>query len=259
MTYCVRIGIAVMWSTGLEKKPCTWPAWRSIVTTPVDARRLEHARPRGGPRSARAAPTSCPGASSRTTGVTAMMRCAEACLAACDHQQQLHQRVVRRHALALGAADRLDDEQVGAADRLRVAAVHLAVGEGLEPDVGELDARACSAIFARPARGSRGPRSPSAASRSSASDARDERHGAVSRLEGLAHSLRVLLHAVRVTLDVLLLRPRDAEGALGMSSVITDPAPVYAPSPTSTGATSEVWMPVFTLFPSFVRCFLRPS
>ena len=31
--YWVRIGIAVMWSTGLEKKPCTWPAWRSIVTS----------------------------------------------------------------------------------------------------------------------------------------------------------------------------------------------------------------------------------
>ena len=25
--------MAVMWSTGLEKKPCTWPACRSIVTT----------------------------------------------------------------------------------------------------------------------------------------------------------------------------------------------------------------------------------
>ena len=25
--------MAVMWSTGLEKKPCTWPACRSMVTT----------------------------------------------------------------------------------------------------------------------------------------------------------------------------------------------------------------------------------
>jgi hypothetical protein len=32
-TNCVRIGIAVMWSTGFEKKPCSWPAWRSIVTS----------------------------------------------------------------------------------------------------------------------------------------------------------------------------------------------------------------------------------
>ena len=31
--YWVRIGTAVMWSTGMLKKPCTWPAWRSIVRT----------------------------------------------------------------------------------------------------------------------------------------------------------------------------------------------------------------------------------
>src|SRR4051794_17104995 len=31
--YWVRMNIAVMWSTGLEKKPWTWPAWRSIVST----------------------------------------------------------------------------------------------------------------------------------------------------------------------------------------------------------------------------------
>ena len=56
-----------------------------------------------------------------------------------DHEQQLPERVVDGEALALGAADRLDDEQVGAADRLGVAAVDLAVGEGLEPGVGELE------------------------------------------------------------------------------------------------------------------------
>ena len=33
MKYWVSIGIAVMWSTGFEKKPCTWPEWRSIVST----------------------------------------------------------------------------------------------------------------------------------------------------------------------------------------------------------------------------------
>ena len=32
----------------------------------------------------------------------------------------------------------------------------------------------------------------------------------------------------------------------GTSSVITEPAPVYASSPTVTGATSEVWTPVRT-------------
>src|SRR5439155_811785 len=32
-TYCASIGSAVMWSTGTSKKPCTCPAWRSIVNT----------------------------------------------------------------------------------------------------------------------------------------------------------------------------------------------------------------------------------
>ena len=31
--YCVSMIIAVMWSTGMEKKPWIWPAWRSIVRT----------------------------------------------------------------------------------------------------------------------------------------------------------------------------------------------------------------------------------
>ena len=30
---CANIGSAVMWSTGPSKKPCTWPACRSIVST----------------------------------------------------------------------------------------------------------------------------------------------------------------------------------------------------------------------------------
>ena len=28
-----NMGSAVMWSTGISKKPCTWPAWRSMVRT----------------------------------------------------------------------------------------------------------------------------------------------------------------------------------------------------------------------------------
>ena len=32
-TCCANIGTATMWSTGIVKKPCTWPAWRSIVIT----------------------------------------------------------------------------------------------------------------------------------------------------------------------------------------------------------------------------------
>jgi hypothetical protein len=57
-----------------------------------------------------------------------------------DHHQQLHQHVVGGHALALGSADRLDDEDVGAADRIGVAAVDLAVRERLQPGVGQLHA-----------------------------------------------------------------------------------------------------------------------
>jgi hypothetical protein len=49
-----------------------------------------------------------------------------------DHQQQLHQRVVRRQAGLGVAAGRLDDEHVGAADRLLIAAIDLAVGERLQ-------------------------------------------------------------------------------------------------------------------------------
>ena len=57
-----------------------------------------------------------------------------------DHQQQLHQRVVGGDARARVAARRLDDEDVRAAHRLVVAAVDLAVGEGLERDGAEVDA-----------------------------------------------------------------------------------------------------------------------
>jgi hypothetical protein len=56
-----------------------------------------------------------------------------------DHQQQLHQRVVGVMPCRV-AAGRLDDEDVGAADRLLVAAVDLAVGERLERDAAEVDA-----------------------------------------------------------------------------------------------------------------------
>src|SRR6185369_1509083 len=38
------------------------------------------------------------------------------------------------------------------------------------------------------------------------------------------------------------------------SSRMTDPAPVYAPSPTTTGATSTVSLPILTSEPTTVRC-----
>ena len=54
-----------------------------------------------------------------------------------DHQEQLHQVPVHRRVR------RLDDEDVRAADRLQVAAVDLAVREGLELDACRARCRAC--------------------------------------------------------------------------------------------------------------------
>ena len=72
-----------------------------------------------------------------------------------DHHQQLHQRVVRRHPVRGVGGGGLDEEDVGAADRLLVAAVDLAVGEGAQVDLAEVDVewpaiRAASSIEARP-------------------------------------------------------------------------------------------------------------
>ena len=74
-----------------------------------------------------------------------------------DHQQQLHQVLVDR------LAARLHDEQVGAADRLVVAAVGLAVPERVQLDLAELDAELLGDPLAR-APGASGRRRPSAAS-----------------------------------------------------------------------------------------------
>ena len=61
-----------------------------------------------------------------------------------DHDQLLHDRVVHRHRL--GAAVALDDEDVGAADRLAEAAVQLAVGELGQVRRRPADTPRCSAI-----------------------------------------------------------------------------------------------------------------
>jgi len=45
----------------------------------------------------------------------------------------------------------------------------------------------------------------------------------------------------------------------GTSRRITEPAPVYAPSPISTGATSTVLEPMRARAPITVRCFSLPS
>ena len=75
-----------------------------------------------------------------------------------DHQQQLHQVAVHRRV------GRLHDEDVRAADRLEVAAVDLAVGEGLQLDLAERDAELAGDLVRR-APGCRGRRTPSAACR----------------------------------------------------------------------------------------------
>ena len=46
---------------------------------------------------------------------------------------------------------------------------------------------------------------------------------------------------------------------LASANRITAPAPVYAPSPTLTGATSDVLTEIRAPSPIFVRCFARPS
>jgi hypothetical protein len=56
-----------------------------------------------------------------------------------DHRQQLQQGVVGRHPVRIVGGGRLHQEDVGAPDRLAVAAVDLAVGEGAQVDGAEVD------------------------------------------------------------------------------------------------------------------------
>ena len=104
----------------------------------VDARRLEHAGHEArGDRLARGrllvlARVAVP----RRDGDHAVRRRADRRV---DHDQQLHQRVVGGDPRVRVAARGLHDEHVGAADRLLVAAVDLAVGERLERDRAEVD------------------------------------------------------------------------------------------------------------------------
>ena len=130
--YWVSIGRAIRWSTGIWKKPCTWPACRCIVSTrsaPAVSSIRATSRAEIGSRGSRLlvlARVAVPG----RHGDDAVRRGA---LGRVDHQQQLHQVPVHRRVR------RLDDEDVRAADRLQVAAVDLAVGEGLQLDAAERD------------------------------------------------------------------------------------------------------------------------
>ena len=204
-----------------------------------------------------------------------MIRCAEAPLRRVDHQQQLHQVAVHRRVR------RLHDEDVRAADRLEVAAVDLAVGERLQLDLARARSRACrrscaaELLAAAPGehhqplvvrgrdarvRGRLGP-CPAAAPPRAARSALLLRHflppsGRPSPFRPLPARRVRARHSRRHS-------PagpgRCQAPSAGTSCVITEPAPVYAPSPTVTGATSEVWMPVRTSRPITVRCFATPS
>ena len=120
-----------MWSHRLGEEALDLAGVQVHRQHAVDPRGLEHARDEaGGDRLARRrllvlARVAVP----RRHGDHAVRRGADRRV---DHHQQLHQRVVGGDPGARVAARRLDDEDVGAADRLLVAAVDLAVGERLE-------------------------------------------------------------------------------------------------------------------------------
>src|ERR1700710_811127 len=155
MNHWVSIGIAVMWSTGTWKKPWTWPACRSMVrtrSTPTPSRHLATMRAVIGSRGADffflrgGAGPGVPGGGRLVAlgGVAVPGHDGDdpvrrGALGGVDHRQQLDQRVVRGHVVRLVGAGRLHDEDVGPADRLLVAAVDLAVGEGLQGHLTEVD------------------------------------------------------------------------------------------------------------------------
>ena len=118
-----------------SKKPCSWPACRSMVST------------RSTPAAASMSATSLAVIGSRGMlflswrpygyhGMTAVIALGRRQPRRLGHDHELHQRVVG------GRRARLHDEHVGAADRLLVADVHLAVRERLQQHVAELDADA---------------------------------------------------------------------------------------------------------------------
>ena len=157
--------------------------------------------------------------------MTAVIRLAEASLAALHHDQQLHQVPVRP-----GLRARLHEEHVGAADRLVEAHVQLAVRERLQLDLAERHAELVA--MRRPGRGSSGRRTPSSGA---SARARGSRHRAPSGVGSSSAASRARARQVRRgrrsrappprdPLGVALLdglpRPRDGERAGGTSSVI---------------------------------------
>ena len=59
--------------------------------------------------------------------------------------------------------------------------------------------------------------------------------------------------------DAFLLGALDREASASTSSVITDPAPITAPAPIVTGATSAVFEPMNAPAPITVRYLPNPS
>ena len=133
----------------------------------------------------------------------------------------------------------LDEEDVGAADRLAVATVGLAVGERLQLDLTELDAEPLGDPLAR-ARGASDPRTPSAASAASAGG----RGRASSRApaECPARARAVPAQSSRFPPRPSLSTCLGGHPTRALSrDVVRDhePAAVHASSPSSTGATND--------------------
>ena len=173
-----------------------------------------------------------------------------------DHLQELHQVLVDR------AAAGLDEEDVGAADRLVVADVGLAVRERRSIVIAPSSTPSCSAIASassgceRPANTiSRfcGPRSiqwPGCGSVTA---------GEIRVLEPGEHELSRPAAELHIPPCSPGARARPRAHPAGTSFVIVDPAAVHAPSPTSTGATKPFWIPVLTFLPIRVRLFGSPG
>ena len=172
-----------------------------------------------------------------------------------DHEQELHEVAVDR------CAARLDNEDVGAADRLVVAAVRL-VRERLQLDLSQLhpellgDPQRQLLMGApehhQPLRGPTLDPVPRLRLRPLGV------HGHVQAGVGRRLS-RGGFH--RHTLPLFSCRARAmAKAPGGTSSVITDPAATHALSPIVTGARNELSTPVLTLRPIVVRrCLPWPS
>src|SRR4029077_18917378 len=185
-----------------------------------------------------------------------------------DHDQQLHQRVVGRDARAGVATRRLDEEHIGAADRLVEAAVDLAVGERLERYRAQFDVELvgdlCGKLRVRAPGEQHQPLVVRADQTGRGARHRGERRSNVGHVVW-AYSEPVVDGSSASRLreaypSMLRWRSRATPSApSGMSFVMTEPAAVHASSPTLTGATNVTSTALLTRDPIVVRCLLWPS